>query len=105
MDLTVGGNETLTATVTPSNSTDTVEWTTSNKNIATVDKDGKVTAVAVGEATITAKAGSKTATCTVTVKAAAVAVTGVSLNETTLSLEVGKNKKLTATITPEKCKQ
>ncbi|GEM_PF-1385993 len=101
LDLTVGGNETLTATVTPSNSTDTVEWTTSNKNIATVDKDGKVTAVAVGEATITAKAGSKTATCTVTVKAAAVAVTGVSLNETTLSLEVGKNKKLTATITPE----
>ena len=101
LDLTVGGNETLTATVTPSNSTDTVEWSSDKLNIATVDENGKVTAVAVGEATITAKAGSKTATCTVTVKAATVAVTGVSLNETTLSLEVGKNKKLTATITPE----
>lgn len=68
LDLTVGGNETLTATVTPSNSTDTVEWSSDKLNIATVDENGKVTAVAVGEATITAKAGNFEAKCTVTVK-------------------------------------
>ena len=43
-------------------------WSSSNKKVATVDKSGKVTAVAEGTAKITAKAGDKTATCTVTVE-------------------------------------
>lgn len=65
--ITVGGTETLTATVKPENATDkSVTWTSSNTDVASVDK-GVVTAVAVGEATITAKAGDKTATCAVTV--------------------------------------
>jgi uncharacterized protein (TIGR02145 family) len=64
--LFVGDDFTLTATVLPANSTDNVEWQTSNAAVATV-ADGVVTAVSVGEATITAKAGNKTATCLVTV--------------------------------------
>ena len=59
---------TLTATVKPANADNvTVTWTSSDKSVATVDDNGKVTAVAKGSATITAKAGSKTATCSVTV--------------------------------------
>ncbi len=58
---------TLTATLTPDNSTDTVEWESNNTSVATVDANGKVTAVGNGTATITAKAGDQTATCTVTV--------------------------------------
>ena len=68
--LTVGGTETLTATVVPSGALDRrVGWSSSNEGVATVDANGKVTAVKAGTATITVKTadGSKTATCTVTV--------------------------------------
>ncbi len=71
--LTVGGTETLTATVAPSDATDpSVAWSSSDTSVATVDSNGKVTAVGIGTATITVITtdGSKTATCTVTVKAA-----------------------------------
>ena len=71
LTLTAGGSDTsLTANVTPSDSTDTVAWSTNKPAVATVDATGKVTAVAQGEAIITAKAGTKTATCTVTVTCA-----------------------------------
>ncbi len=68
LTLTAGEDETLTATVTPEGSTDTVVWSSSKTDVATVDSaTGKVTAVAPGEAIITATAGTKTATCKVTV--------------------------------------
>lgn len=69
LTLTAGSSDTsLTATVTPSDSTDTVAWSTNKSDVATVDSaTGKVTAVSAGEAIITAKARTKTATCTVTV--------------------------------------
>ena len=72
LTLTAGSSDTsLTANVTPSDSTDTVAWSTNKPDVATVESaTGKVTAVAPGEATITAKAGTKTATCTVTVTCA-----------------------------------
>ena len=71
LTLTAGSSDTsLTANVTPSDSTDTVAWSTNKPDVATVDATGKVTAVAPGEAIITAKAGTKTATCTVTVTCA-----------------------------------
>lgn len=62
----VGGTVTLTPTVAPANSTDLVEWSTSDATVATVE-DGVVTGVKAGNATITAKAGDKTATCAITV--------------------------------------
>ena len=72
LTLTVGNSDTsLTATVTPADSTDTVVWSTNKPAVATVDSaTGQVTAVAPGEAIITATAGTKTATCTVKVQAA-----------------------------------
>ena len=71
LTLTAGNSDTsLTANVTPSDSTDTVAWSTNKPAVATVDATGKVTAVAQGEAIITAKAGTKTANCTVTVTCA-----------------------------------
>lgn len=82
--ITVGGTETLTATVKPDNATDkSVTWTSSNTDVASVDK-GVVTAVAVGEATIMAKAGDKTATCAVTVTAVPKIVDLSTLTEDTV---------------------
>ena len=67
LSLEIGKTGTLTASVSPSNATNkTVSWSSSSPSIATVD-NGKVTAVAVGSATITATADGKSATCEVTV--------------------------------------
>lgn len=53
--LTVGNSVTITATVTPDNATNTtINWTSSDEKVATVDSNGEVTAVAAGNATIKA---------------------------------------------------
>ena len=70
LTLTAGEVDTLTATVTPTDTTDTVVWSTDDDTVATVDASGSVTAVGVGETTITAQAGGVSATCAVTVEAA-----------------------------------
>lgn len=70
LTLTEGNSETLSATVKPDNATDkTVSWTSSDATVASVDDNGKVTAVKAGTATITVKTkdGEKTATCKITV--------------------------------------
>ena len=71
LDLEKGKTESLTATINPSNATNKVlEWTSNNKAIATVDNNGKVTAVSAGTTVITAKAkdgSGKISSCTVTV--------------------------------------
>ena len=67
--LTVGGTDTLTATITPTNATNqNVTWSSDNESIATVS-NGVVTAVAPGTATITVTTadGNYTAVCTVSV--------------------------------------
>ena len=96
LSLKKGEKSTLTATVTPNDSSDSVTWTSSNKAVATVS-NGTVTAVGNGSATITAKAGSKSATCAVTVTNPA---TGITLSKTSLSLKKGEKSTLTATVTP-----
>ena len=69
--LTVGN--TVTATVTPDTATNaSVTWSSSDEAIATVDSEGKITAVAPGTATITAVSDSNpdaNATYAVTVQA------------------------------------
>ncbi len=98
--LGVGKSEKLTATVTPADTTDEIEWSTGNAGIATVS-DGTVTAIAAGETTVTVKAGTKTATCTVTVSAESVPATGITLDRTTVEIRCGGTATLTATVTPE----
>ena len=59
--ITYGASDKLTATIIPSNATDTkVNWTSNNINVATVDSNGNVKAIATGAATITATADDKT---------------------------------------------
>lgn len=71
--LTVGNTVTVIATVTPDTATDaSVTWSSSDEAIATVDSEGKITAVAPGTATITAVSDSNpdaNATYAVTVQA------------------------------------
>ena len=97
----VGGNVTLTPTVSPANTSETVMWESDNTDIATVS-NGVVTGVAVGSTTIRAKSpsnGSIKAECTVTVTAP-IAVTDVTLDKTSVMMEAGDAETLTATISP-----
>ncbi len=73
-----GGTQKLTTALTPSNSTDSVTYTSSNTSVVTVDGNGTVTAVGVGTATVTATADSgvsDTVTVTVTSKCTDIAIT------------------------------
>ena len=101
-ELQVGKEEKLLATIEPTNTTNkAVTWTTSNEKIAIVDKEGKVTAKAEGEATITAKTvNGKTANCIVKVKPNEIYATSIKLDKNSLELEKEKEEKLTATIEP-----
>ena len=67
--LKVGQKVTIKATIKPDNATDkNVEFTSSKKEVATVNPKGIVTAKKAGTATIMVKAGNKKAVCKVTVK-------------------------------------
>ena len=97
--LTKGQSYTLKATVVPDNATNkTVQWTTSDASVATVDQNGTVNAISSGNATITASAGDKSATCAVSV---IIPVTSITLNKTSLTLEKGSYEVLTATVSPQ----
>jgi uncharacterized protein YjdB len=98
--LIVGQTQQLKATVSPDNATDkSVSWSSSNATIASVDNSGLVTAKKAGSATITVVTtdGSKMATCDFTITQP---VSGVSLDNTTLTLTEGDAATLTAAIEP-----
>lgn len=99
--LVASTKETLTATITPGNATDThLKWTSSDKKVARVE-NGVVTAVSEGTAVITAASqdGKYAASCTITVTPK-VKVTVISLNKTSDTLQVGATDTLSAAITP-----
>jgi hypothetical protein len=102
LTLGVGESKTLIATVLPEKATNKlVTWTSSNILVASVMPNGLVTGIIKGEATIvvTTSDGSFTASCLV--KVDDISVTGITLNKTTLPLEVGKSETLIATVQPE----
>ena len=67
LNLVVNGEATLKATLTPVYSTDAITWSSSNNGVVTVDQSGNLSAVSIGEATITATAGGFSAECNVSV--------------------------------------
>lgn len=109
-ELTLKANESsqLTASILPENTTDkTITWITSNESIAKVDGDGRVTAVAVGNATITAMTVNHLrAECEVTVEKAN--ATGIAIDKEAmgitsddLEMHVGDVKTIFVSIKPE----
>ncbi len=102
--LIVGSSETLTATVVPGNTSDSVTWFSGNPNIATVDQSGKITGRSSGTAQIFAmtSSGRYIASCSVKVVSANASVTSVSIDKTTsyIALEPGSTRSLTATVEP-----
>ena len=98
LSLVKGASETLIATVNPADATNkTIIWDSRDASVASVDGDGKVTALAGGTTVITAMASGKVASCTVTVS---VPVESIGLDQTSVTLAENESITLTATVGP-----
>ena len=97
-----GTSQVLVATVTPATTNvKDLQWTSSNPDVAAVDAEGKVTAVALGSAeiTVTTVDGGHIAVCQVSVIQK---VTGVALDVETATLRIGEQTlQLNANVAPE----
>ena len=100
----VGTSFFLYGKVSPDNADDpSLMWSSSDNNVATVEQDGKVTAVAEGTCTITAinQESGKYDTCVVTCVNVLTPITEITLNETNKKLKLGNDFYLIATVLPE----
>ena len=102
LNISKGQSKTLTATIAPSNADNkSLQWSSSDTSVATVDQNGKVTAVKGGTATIyaTATDGSGTkGSCAVSVEE--INVSDITLSPVSLTMTKGQSKTLSATVSP-----
>ena len=78
-----------------------VTWTSSDENIAAVDRNGLVTVIGNGSVTITAAAGGTAGICEITADIPAVPPTGVTVSPANRNLTLGFTAQLTASVQPE----
>ena len=96
--MNIGGTKTLSITAfVPAYASESATWTSKNTTVATVNKNGVITAKALGDAEITATIGEVAKTCTVHVVA-------VDVNSITLPAEanvtLGSSLQLNPTVDP-----
>ena len=101
--MNIGGTKTLSITAfVPEYATASANFSSSNTDVATVNKNGVITAKAIGDAVITATIGEVEKSCTVHVQP--VEVTSVSFDPATVSLTVGSNMQLSPDVLPAQAK-
>ena len=93
-----GQKQKINAYIQPLTTEDKLTFTSSNKKVATVSKDGTITAKKAGKANITVKAGKKKVTVKVTVQAPA--PTGINGVPATKTLKKGKSFTIKPKLTP-----
>lgn len=98
LTVNVGNASAVSCTVLPEDATDkTVNWSSSNNAVATVNNVGVITAVSAGTCTITATSGDVTATVTITVKKP---VEQVVLNKSDVTIKEEETFTFTCTVVP-----
>ena len=99
--INVGDSFYASYTLTPSNATTTVTWSSDNESIATVTQSGLVTGIKAGSTWINVTtANGKTDYFRITVNSAPIPVESISLNYYFTTVELNKTKKLTYTTEP-----
>ena len=99
-----GNSTTIVATITPTDATEEIVWSSDNEDVCTVTQDATrplratITAVSVGTAHVTVTAGSFSKSCEVKVR---ISVTSITLDKNTATIKAGKSVQLTPTIKPE----
>lgn len=101
LSLNEGDTYQLSATIYPSNAANkTVTWTSSNTSVVSVDSNGRVSAKAIGSATITAKTvNNKVATCTITVSP--IEAVSIGFNNGNIYLKPNGTYRIYAVIKPD----
>ncbi len=99
VNLEVGKTNQFEVTIEPSNATKRdIIWSSSNKSVAEVDNNGKVTAKAPGSATIRAMSSNGyLVEYTVNVKLSA---TRITLSKSSMTVYIGRTQRLTAAVYP-----
>ena len=97
LTMNIGDTKTLSATASPSGQS--ITWSSSNTDVATVSSSGKVTAVGSGMAAITASfkygGATRSASCSVTVNKVQ-----IELSQSSLTMNIGDTETLSATVSP-----
>lgn len=104
LTMELGTTERLTAAILPENTTDPVQWSSTNSSVVSVDGSGTLTAKGVGQAAVYAyTASGLKASCSVTVYNKNIWPETVTLSQRVLSTRVGQQIQLQAEITPADC--
>lgn len=93
--LEVNASKTITASLAPEGTLETVKWSSKNESVATVDENGKITAVSTGKAIITAEteSGIKAECTVIVIKPVKVNTPSVNTTQSTNEIKVGINDK------------
>lgn len=97
--LGVGYSETLKYDLAKNLNSSNIVWTSSNEKVATV-QNGKITAITEGTTIVTASINGLKSTCKVTVSKNYVPVTGISLNNSAMSILIGSQETIGFTVSP-----
>ena len=100
LSMNIDESSSLTLQMLPANANETFVWESDNESVAKV-VNGDVTAVGAGVAKIKVKGKNVTSNEVTVTVIDKFAVTGVNLNKSSMSLEVGKSETLVATVLPE----
>lgn len=98
-EIAIGDTLILTAVTEPEDISLTLNWTSSDESIVTVNNNGEAVGVASGNAVITVEADGKIATCNIKVNA--IEAESITLSPTSVTLMEGESTYITATILPE----
>lgn len=97
--LSVGESYSIFYSFVSLDSSSTIQWSSSDPSIISVDNDGYITAHKEGTVTITAK--SKTGSATTTATSKAIHAKSISLSNTSVEMKVGENTKISVSIYPD----
>lgn len=104
LTMELGTTAQLTAQILPENTTDAIQWGTTNSSVVSVDSSGVLTAKGIGQAAVYAyTASGLKASCSVTVYAQNVWPEAVKLPQRILHARIGQQLQLEAAITPSNC--
>ncbi|MDE6460235.1 MAG: Ig-like domain-containing protein, partial [Paramuribaculum sp.] len=103
IDMKIGDVTRIQFTVEPAGAEQKADWVSADEEIAKVDSEGNITAVGIGETTITGIAGTVKASCSVTVDYAD--PVRVVLNYTGVNVNIGDSVQIVARVLPAGARQ